>query len=507
MAEYKALVIGVSQYPNPDWELPAVTGDVREIAKLLGSKYGSFQEDNVELLTDESATKDAVIDAIKRTLKTASEDDTVFIYLAGHGSADTGTGLYYFIPYDADPYRLDTSAVRLDEVRKEFENCPSKRAFMWLDFCHSGGIIERDLKKCEDDKQLIERTLEVVKGEGKLIFAACAAEQKAAESQLLGHGLFTSSLLNGLRGEAAAQGEVTANSLFDYIDRTMGNDRQSPMQFGHMRGRVVLMHYNDVPVEKNRTQTEVGSGKVSSSGKWLMLGSSFFESQSVDENMDGEITIVMETSSAEEEAVVRRLRPDKFGQSNPIPFAHGNNGVLTTVKNLESSSSGDSQIWTVTLKPEDFEYGGARLEMAYQTNQGHHTPEDFARMRASRLLLNDPPANVDAGNMSDIERINHSMMENFIRGMNSPAEVQDCAIHMIYRSIGDKPEFLIFARLLAVYLIRCASIAEEILELSLGPVHDQVVDVKFRGRRRRKYQNVDPAIIEIEGECSLAEVG
>jgi heme O synthase-like polyprenyltransferase len=36
---------------------------------------------------------------------------------------------------------------------------------------------------------------------------------------------------------------VKVNSLFDFIDRKMGSDRQRPMMFGQMTGRVVLMHH------------------------------------------------------------------------------------------------------------------------------------------------------------------------------------------------------------------------------------------------------------------------
>ena len=82
----------------------------------------------------------------------------------------------------------------------------------------------------------------MVQGQGKLIIAACTPSQSAWESAAVGHGLFTDALLRGLKGEAANKGEVTVNSLYDYIDRQMGSDRQRPMMFGQMTGRVVLMH-------------------------------------------------------------------------------------------------------------------------------------------------------------------------------------------------------------------------------------------------------------------------
>ncbi len=40
----------------------------------------------------------------------------------------------------------------------------------------------------------------------------------------------------------AHDGKVTVNSLYDFIDRKMGSDRQRPMMFGQMTGRIALSH-------------------------------------------------------------------------------------------------------------------------------------------------------------------------------------------------------------------------------------------------------------------------
>jgi uncharacterized caspase-like protein len=133
--------------------------------------------------------------------------------------------------------------VPLATIKAAFDASPSQRAFLWLDFCHSGGILARDLAGVPDDRAIIERSLKVVQGQGKLILAACTPYQSAWESAQVGHGLFTDALLRGLKGGAAKDGEVTINSLFDFIDKQMGSDRQRPMMFGQMTGRVVLMHY------------------------------------------------------------------------------------------------------------------------------------------------------------------------------------------------------------------------------------------------------------------------
>ena len=237
----RALVIGISDYPSPIPKLPAVANDVREMAILLGSDKGQFPAQNVLRLIDAEATSEKVIEAIESTFAKVQSDDAVFAYMAGHGEVVGGD--YYFIAHDTSAQEIPSRGVPLQRIKQIFDASASQRAFLWLDFCHSGGIIPRDLTTEPDNEVVISRELKVVQGQGKLIIAASTPEQKAYESAAVGHGLFTEALLRGLKGEAASGGEVTVNSLYDYIDRKMGSDRQRPMMFGQMTGRVVLMHH------------------------------------------------------------------------------------------------------------------------------------------------------------------------------------------------------------------------------------------------------------------------
>jgi uncharacterized caspase-like protein len=236
----RALVIGISDYTAPIRKLPAVANDIREMAKLLSSSQGQFPAQNVRSLADGEATQKAVLEAIETTFSNVQADDAVFAYLAGHGAVVGGE--YYFIAHDTTAQGIASNGVPLKTIKAAFDSSPSQRAFLWLDFCHSGGIIPRDLGAEPDDREVISRALEVVQGQGKLIIAACSASQSAWESTAVGHGFFTDAPLKGLKGEASNKGEVTVNSLYDYIDRKMGSDRQRPMMFGQMTGRVVLMH-------------------------------------------------------------------------------------------------------------------------------------------------------------------------------------------------------------------------------------------------------------------------
>ena len=173
----RALVIGISDYPPPIRKLPAVANDVREMAKLLSSDQGQFPSQNVRSLADGEATQKAVLEAIESTFSGLQADDAVFAYLAGHGAVVGGE--YYFIAHDTTAQGIAINGVPLKRIKEAFDASPSQRAFIWLDFCHSGGIIPRDLEAGPDDREVISRALEVVQGHGKLIIAACTPSQKA----------------------------------------------------------------------------------------------------------------------------------------------------------------------------------------------------------------------------------------------------------------------------------------------------------------------------------------
>jgi hypothetical protein len=67
--------------------------------------------------------------------------------------------------------------------------------FLWLDFRHFGGIIPHDLTSEPYDKVVISRDLKIVRGQGKLIVAACNPKHKAYEES---YRLFAEALLNAL---------------------------------------------------------------------------------------------------------------------------------------------------------------------------------------------------------------------------------------------------------------------------------------------------------------------
>jgi len=262
----------------------------------------------------------------------------------------------------------------------------------------------------------------------------------------------------------------------------------------------------DVPVRRTaRTPVEEGAEiAASDSGQWVLLDTQFYETESVRQTADGNWVVEIRSRNAEQDAHLSGLEPQQFGRSRPIPFAHRNDGFVVTVIAVESMSQGGEQAWTVTLAPEDVEYGGSIMDVTWQTETGQYTPDDFARLRAGRILLNDPPPLEDDGRPVSPDQINELMLESHIRGMDSPVSVEHCIVQVIYRSVGNEPEkFLRLARLASIYFLKAGGVVERVLDLTLGPIKNDKVHVRFRGRRRQVAMNVEPTVIEVEGDCPL----
>ena len=492
-AGQRALVVGISDYRAPIPKLPAVANDVREMAKLLGSKNGNFSKPAV--LTDKQATRRNILDGLQHALGGASSNETVFVYLAGHGSVEGGD--YFFVAHDTDVSAISTTGIPLATIKTLFEKTKSTRAFLWLDFCHSGGILARNA--LADDIPTIKRALGVVQGQGKVIVAACTSSQSAYESPAIGHGLFTDALLRGLKGNAkSAQGEVTALSLYDFIDHQITNPAQQPVFVGEMSGRIVLMHYPDRSVTPSKSKTVATKAKKPSSSKsagksWVMLGDHFFLADSVRHQSEGKLEIVVAPRNGDEEAELADLRPTQYGGRSELPFAVNNDAHLVRVDQVTSETRMGTQQWTLSLTITASGSANPMTEMTVNSVG----PDEIARRRTGRILLNDPPPAEDRHGHS-----NEWMIEGVL-GANGKFGVKECIVRSVYKSHGQSPEWREFARLKAVFFLKITGTVEHVLDLTIGTPRSKKVPISFRGRRRQPYSSTPATTIEITGSCPL----
>jgi len=220
-----AVIIGVADYEHERLDLKSAGTDARDVFEVLNDPANgfNFEAGNVVLLLDRDATLRNIRTALSRWLsRRVTPNDTVMIYFAGHGMYDIDLGKgqgkkeKYFLPTDFDPDD-DTfsSGLPMDEITEYFEKIRVRNMLMIFDACHAGAA------------DLEDRTDELRRFSGgrserlNAILAAAKATQLSVEYNE--NGLFTGSLVRGLRGEADgnSDGTVTVAEIAAYVSRVV----------------------------------------------------------------------------------------------------------------------------------------------------------------------------------------------------------------------------------------------------------------------------------------------
>ncbi len=213
-----AVVVGVSRYANPKIrQLNYSDKDARDFAQFLRSQEKLFRKTYVTVLLNEQATSARVKKELVYELKKAGKDDTVVLFLSGHGADDPqNPGEYFFITHDGQPDNLEATAVNLTEM-KFMKRLDTRRAVLIADTCHAGGFSMHGVKAVEASfRRLMNQFKE---SEGKVILTSCQPHEISRESESLGNSVFTYYLLEGLKGAADANGDgiVALQEVYQYV--------------------------------------------------------------------------------------------------------------------------------------------------------------------------------------------------------------------------------------------------------------------------------------------------
>lgn len=192
------VAVGVSEYQNPANNLNFAATDAHSVHDYFIGQAGKlYQRVETRLLAD-GATRPTAAN-IKQALnlfKQAKPEDTVILFLSGHG-ANQGAD-YYFLPYDTDMDNLN-SLIKWDILQKALEESKGRRLLL-VDTCHAGGAYNSRLVKDSSDSNIV-------------VISATDSQSVAQELPNLGHGVFTYALLQGLRGRADMIGDDKAISI------------------------------------------------------------------------------------------------------------------------------------------------------------------------------------------------------------------------------------------------------------------------------------------------------
>lgn len=235
-----AVVIGIEGYqnlPKSDYSYD----DARLVKDYL--KAFGFKERNIELLTDERATKSGIEKTIEAWLRNKTQSDSrVIIYYSGHGSPDPVTGEAYIVPYDGDPNYLTETGYSLKRLYEKVGALPAKETVIILDACFSGAGGRSVLAK--GTRPLVMTSMEAPRNRNMVVLTATQGAQISSSSPEKGHGIFTYYFLKALK-----EGKKTISDIYEYIKPLVEDDaknlniQQSPSvspDIHTIKGRFVL---------------------------------------------------------------------------------------------------------------------------------------------------------------------------------------------------------------------------------------------------------------------------
>jgi hypothetical protein len=141
------------------------------------------------------------------------DDEISLFYFSGHGCI-TDTGGYIVTP---DFSRHD-EGISMDEILKIASLSRTRHKIVILDCCHAGAM----------GTPALPGNSAAFLDQGVIILASSRSTEPSVE--VAGQGVFTSLLMDALKGGAAdIGGEITPGNIYSYIDKALGGWKQRPV--------------------------------------------------------------------------------------------------------------------------------------------------------------------------------------------------------------------------------------------------------------------------------------
>jgi len=232
-----AVVIGVSQYQQPELNLQFADDDAKLYYDFLKSPQGgALPDDRITLLLNEKATRANIIKALNTQFKNSFDDDLVIVYIASHGMPSAETDKLYFLGADTDKHNLEGTGIAQTDIIDAIRKCRAQKKIWIADACHSGAIrmdaAIAGLRGTQEAAQasMVNRLLKSVATaqNGMVVLTASSSSEPSQEGERWGggHGVFTHYLVDGLKGAADENknGIVDVREVFEYVRIKVSND-------------------------------------------------------------------------------------------------------------------------------------------------------------------------------------------------------------------------------------------------------------------------------------------
>jgi hypothetical protein len=174
-----------------------------------------------------------------------------------------------------------------------------------------------------------------------------------------------------------------------------------------------------------------------------------------------------------------------------VIVAFSNNAGIGSISSVQHIVAAGKQKWRI-------EVGRLETDFSHSMEMGTSgtSADEFAELRARRILLNE-------NRYEPTSDYNKIMRENLLQGHDALLKIESSPFVPLFREFGKNPRrFLEVAWITAAMNLKIGRCIADLELLSLT-LKGTTLSVACRGKRARKYVNVDPFIIRIEGELNL----
>lgn len=251
------LAIGVSQYAEPNHDLKFAVKDAGDFINALKTGNSYYANVKTKTIFNKEATLNN-IEPLRSFFKDSKPDDQVIVYFSGHGLLDEKLD-YYLALHDVQFNDPSKGGLPYDVLESLIDSVPARNRLAFIDACHSGEVDKEDLvAEVRPNSQVVANARsgnigvkpkaglknsfdymnmlfsDVQRGSGTSVISAAGGLEFALESQDWNNGVFTYSIINGLKNSYAdynKDGNVNLSELKRYIGKTvfeLTNGKQNP---------------------------------------------------------------------------------------------------------------------------------------------------------------------------------------------------------------------------------------------------------------------------------------
>ncbi|MFC1569874.1 caspase family protein [bacterium] len=251
-----ALIVGINQYENQNITLNYAVSDALALKGTLQQAAAPLFGNMVvnTLTTKQLTTRDEVRHAFSQIRDRIHPNDLFVFYNASHGVVDVvgNEEQYYLLTSNVkllSSRHIGQHALSQKELVQLIGSIPAQKKLIILDTCHSGKAGEEIQVALIQSRGLTEATAVKIlqRAVGSAVFTASSDTQLALEGYQ-GHGLFTYTFLEGLKGKADRDGDgfVKIRELADYVEENVMEISEN--KFKRLQTPIIEIGGNTFPI-------------------------------------------------------------------------------------------------------------------------------------------------------------------------------------------------------------------------------------------------------------------